>query len=35
LLREYAQEMYDFGPDFKDYADGLWNEAKRLELEQE
>lgn len=35
LLREYAQEMYDFGPDFKDYADSLWNEAKRLDLEEE
>lgn len=35
LLREYAQEMYDFGPEFKDYADSLWAEAKRLELEQE
>lgn len=35
LLREYAQEMYDFGPEFKDYADSLWTEAKQLEMEQE
>lgn len=34
LLREYAQEMYDFGEDFKDYADGLWNEAKRLDKDE-
>lgn len=34
LLREYAQEMYDFGPDFRDYADSLWNEAKQLDLEE-
>lgn len=31
LLREYAQEMYDFGPEFKRYADDLWDEANRLE----
>jgi len=31
LLREYAQEMYDFGPDFKHYADELWEEAKYLD----
>lgn len=30
LLREYAQEMYDFGPEFKPYADDLWDEANRL-----
>jgi len=34
LLREYAQEMYDYGPEFKDYADSLWEEAKRLDLEE-
>lgn len=33
LLREYAQEMYEFGPEFKHYADLLWDEAKRLEDE--
>ncbi len=31
LLREYAQEMYDFGPDFKHYADDLWEEAKHID----
>jgi len=31
LLREYAQEMYEFGPEFADYADRLWVEAKQLE----
>jgi len=31
LLREYAQEMYDFGPDFKHYADELWEEAKHID----
>jgi len=31
LLREYAQEMYDFGPEFSYYADTLWDEAKALE----
>lgn len=31
LLREYAQEMYDFGPDFKEYADSLWEEAKQMD----
>ena len=31
LLREYAQEMYEFGEDFLPYADRLWDEAKRLE----
>ncbi len=31
LLREYAQEMYDFGPEFQQYADRLWDEAKALE----
>lgn len=31
LLREYAQEMYDFGPEFTHYADTLWDEAKRLD----
>lgn len=33
LLREYAQEMYDFGPEFKPYADDLWDEAKQLDTE--
>jgi len=31
LLREYAQEMYDYGPEWKPYADKLWDEAKTLE----
>lgn len=31
LLREYAQEMYDFGPAFEHYADQLWDEAKALD----
>lgn len=31
LLREYAQEMYDFGPAFQHYADSLWDEAKALD----
>jgi hypothetical protein len=35
LLREYAQEMYDFGPDFRAYADSLWAEAKLLEESEE
>lgn len=33
LLREYAQEMYDFGPAFQHYADQLWDEAKALDSE--
>jgi hypothetical protein len=33
LLREYAQEMYEFGPEFQHYADMLWDEAKRLDEE--
>ncbi|MCU0464872.1 MAG: hypothetical protein MUF38_09915 [Anaerolineae bacterium] len=31
LLREYAQEMYEFGPAFQHYADQLWAEAKQLD----
>ncbi|GAB4511674.1 MAG: hypothetical protein OHK0046_10060 [Anaerolineae bacterium] len=31
LLREYSQEMYDFGPLFTHYADMLWDEADDLE----
>lgn len=31
LLREYAQEMYDYGPEWTPYADMLWDEAKRLD----
>jgi hypothetical protein len=31
LLREYAQIMYEYGPEFSAYADTLWAEAKRLE----
>lgn len=31
LLREYAQEMYDYGPAFEHYADQLWEEAKRID----
>lgn len=33
LLREYAQEMYEYGPEWTHYADMLWDEAKRLEDE--
>ena len=28
LLREYAQEMYEYGPEWQEYADRLWQEAK-------
>lgn len=35
LLREYAQEMYDFGPDFREYADSLWDEAKQMDAEDD
>lgn len=31
LLREYAQEMYEYGEEFLPYADRLWDEAMRLE----
>lgn len=31
LLREYAQEMYEYGPQFTQYADTLWDEADELE----
>ncbi|MCU0474496.1 MAG: hypothetical protein MUC99_00010 [Anaerolineae bacterium] len=31
LLREYAQEMYDYGPEFQHYADQLWDEAKGMD----
>ena len=31
LLREYAQEMYDYGAEWTHYADMLWDEAKALE----
>lgn len=31
LLREYAQEMYDFGPEWHHYADMLWDEAKAMD----
>lgn len=31
LLREYAQEMYDYGPEWQGYADMLWDEAKALD----
>lgn len=30
-LREYAQELYDSGPEFIYYADRLWAEAKQLD----
>jgi hypothetical protein len=33
LLREYAQIMYEFGPEFTHYADQLWDEADELEAE--
>lgn len=35
LLREYAQEMYEYGPEWTAYADRLWNEAKALEALEE
>lgn len=35
LLREYAQIMYEFGPEFQPYADRLWDEAKEIELAEE
>lgn len=35
LLREYAQEMYDFGPAFQQYADQLWDEAKALDTDRD
>jgi len=31
LLREYAQEMYEFGPEWQHYADQLWAEARQLD----
>lgn len=31
LLREYAQELYDYGPEWNPYADKLWDEAKALD----
>ncbi len=31
LLREYAQELYDYGAEMQDYADRLWDEAKALD----
>lgn len=31
LLREYAMELYDYGPEWNPYADQLWKEAKALE----
>jgi hypothetical protein len=34
LLREYAQELYEFGPEFAHYADMLWDEANALEGEE-
>ncbi len=30
LLWEYAQVMYEFGEEFKPYADQLWQEAKSM-----
>jgi hypothetical protein len=33
LLWEYAQIMYEFGDDFKPYADQLWEEAKAMSEE--
>lgn len=30
LLWEYAQIMYEFGDDFKPYADQIWEEAKAM-----
>jgi hypothetical protein len=35
LLREYAQEMYEYGPEWTHYADSLWDEANALEEQQE
>lgn len=35
LLREYSQEMYEYGPEWTHYADMLWDEANALEAEQE
>ena len=34
LLREYAQELYDFGPEWNPYADRLWDEALDLEKQR-
>lgn len=31
LLREYAQDMYEYGPEFAHYADMLWDEADELD----
>jgi hypothetical protein len=31
LLREYAQELYDYGPEWNHYADQLWDEANSLD----
>ncbi len=33
LLREYSQEMYEYGPEWKHYADMLWDEANQIEQE--
>ncbi len=35
LLREYAQIMYDYGPEWQGYADMLWQEANELEKKEE
>jgi len=35
LLREYAQEMYDYGPEWTPYADLLWDEAKQRERDEQ
>lgn len=34
LLREYAQEMYEYGAAWTAYADRLWDEADLLEEEE-
>ena len=31
LLREYSQEMYEYGPEWAHYADMLWDEANALD----
>jgi tol-pal system protein YbgF len=35
LLREYAQELYEYGPEWNYYADKLWDEAKAKQLLRE
>jgi hypothetical protein len=35
LLREYAQTMFDYGPEWNVYAQSLWQEAKLLKQKEE